>query len=362
MKQKSFKMDEVKQEDKGTILFLQFFLIFLIVCGGIMSIYYGFAKKDRYNIIFYEKGNADYKVYLKPNEYYSSPYLEKGMSYIANLIDKIEVNFNYNLNSSRESELKYKYKISADLVITERGQENKILYSKPIDLKDEVSKIENTSGLINETIIINYDDYNAMVNNYKKEYSLSISSKLVIKMHIDSASESVNMNKDNFNSSNDLIVSIPLSEQTLEINFNHNEINNSKEIVEYSSFNPINYIYLFIGLILIISGVVFFFKALTKKSKKNKISKYEKIKNNLLKEYDRFIVEASKMNNFEANKIIINVKSFVELLDARENTDNPIIFYEDKNEKLATFMVIDNNNVFIYRISEKEFAENENMY
>lgn len=324
-----------------------------------MFVYYGFAKKDRINVIFNETGEADYKVYLKENDYYNAEYLEEGMSYIASLIDNIELNFNYNLNSNIQSKLNYKYKIDAELIITERGQENKVLYSKPIVLKDEVEQFGDTSGLIDEKIIIKYDDYNAMVNNYKKEYGLSVSSKLVVKMHIDSIGNSTELDEDEFTSSNDLIVSIPLSEQTIEINFNHNTINNSKEIVKYSSFNPINYIYLFVGLTIIIYGIVSVFKLFFRKKKKSRDQLYEKKRNDILKEYDRFIVEASKMNNIETSKTLINVKSFNELLDARENTDNPIIFYEDKIEQKSTFMVIDDNNIFSYRICENDFNEDK---
>lgn len=355
MKQKSFRIYRTANEDKSLILFLQIFLIFLIVCGGIMFIYYGFAKKDRINVIFNETGEADYKVYLKENDYYNAEYLEEGMSYIASLIDNIELNFNYNLNSNIQSKLNYKYKIDAELIITERGQENKVLYSKPIVLKDEVEQFGDTSGLIDEKIIIKYDDYNAMVNNYKKEYGLSVSSKLVVKMHIDSIGNSTELDEDEFTSSNDLIVSIPLSEQTIEINFNHNTINNSKEIVKYSSFNPINYIYLFVGLTIIIYGIVSVFKLFFRKKKKSCDQLYEKKRNDILKEYDRFIVEASEMKKNQSGKNIVKVSGFDELLDAREGNDSSIIFYEDVNSKKSVFTVIDVNNIFIYEFSIRDF-------
>jgi len=357
MKNKSFKLDRTMKENKSLRIFLEVFLILLIISGGIMFIYFGFAQKGRNSVIFNEKGNATYQVYLKDNDYYSTPYLEEGMSYIASLIDYINLDFNYNLNSSRESSLEYKYRIDAELIITERGYENRVLFKKNMVLKDDSTITANTNGILNESFKIKYDDYNAMVNNYKKDYALSVSSKLVVKMHIESIGKADNFENDKYVSANDLIVSIPLSEQTLEINFNHNTINNSKEIVEYSSFNPINYIYLFLGFALVIASLIFIIKIILKKNKVNKVSKYTKVKNDILREYDRFIVEADKVKNSNVNKNLVSVKSFNELLDARDNTDNPVIFHEDKLKNESTFMVIDEDVVYVYKISENDFNE-----
>lgn len=351
-------MEEIKvknqDKDRKIRLVSYIFLICLVALLGIVLIYFGFAQKETKNIIFNETGEADYKVYLKDNDYYKEPYLEKGMSYVASLIDYIKLDFNYNLNSSKESDLDYKYKITAELIITERGEENKILFRRPIVLKEEIEDTASTNGVINETLNIKYDDYNAMVNNYKKEYALSVSSKLLITMHIDSNAKATNTENSNFTSSNDITVSIPLSEQTIEINLNSNTINNSKEVLEYSSFNPLNYIYLAIGIILIIVLFILVAKCIDYlKARKQAESEYTKKKNSILREYDRFIVETSKIEETKKYNNTIYVKSFNELLDARDNVEKPILFKEDVIKKVSTFSVIDdNNNIYIYKISE----------
>lgn len=352
MKNKSFELTRPKNENKKVLLFLQLLLVFLIASGGILFVYYGFAQKAGTTVTFDEKGSADYKVYLKKNDYYSSNYLGKGMSYVASLIDKVYLSFNYKLDSNLESFQEYKYRIDAELIITERGEANKVLFRQPIVLKEETVANAHTHGAINESLSIRYDEYNAIVNRYKNEYSLSVSSNLVVKMHVDTKSEATGVDGAKYNSSNDLVISIPLSEQTIEINFDSNEINNTKEIVQYSTFNPINYIYIFLGIILVISALVFLFKTLTKKS--NNISYYEKTKNNILRQYDRFIVETDKIENLSKDKLIIPVNSFTELLDARDNTENPILFYENADKKVAKFTVIDGNNMFIYQISDED--------
>lgn len=323
---------------------------------AIVFIYFGISQKETKNIIFNETGEADYKVYLKENSYYKEKYLEKGMSYVASLIDYIKLDFNYNLNSSKESDLDYKYKITAELIITEREQENKILFKRPIVLKEETSVKESTNGVITESLNINYDDYNAMVNNYKKEYALSVSSKLLITMHIDASAKATDAEKSSFNSSNDITVSIPLFEQTIEINLNSNTIKNSKEVLEYSTLNPLNYVYLAIGAILMILLIILIIKYFIGfQSKKAKESKYTKTKNNILREYDRFIVEASHIKESKKYNNTIYVKSFDELLDVRDNIEKPILFNEDEVKNISVFSVIDdNNNIYLYIISESE--------
>lgn len=349
-------MEENKATKRKIKLVPYILLISLVSILGIVFIYLGFAKKEVKMTIFKETGDANYKVYLKENNFYKDPYLEKGMSYVASLIDYIKLDFNYNLNSSRESDLNYKYKIDAELIITERGQESKILFRRPIVLKDETSVTESTNGVISETLNIKYDDYNAMVNNYKKEYALSVSSKLLITMHIDSSAKATNAEESNFKSSNDITVSIPLSEQTIEINLNSNTINNSKEVLEYSTLNPLNYVFFVIGFVLIIVLLVIIVKfiAFLKTNKKGE-SKYVKRKNNILKEYDRFIVEASKIKESKKYNNTIYVKSFDELLDVRDNVEKPILFSEDEVKKISVFSVIDDsNNIYLYIISDNE--------
>lgn len=355
MQGKSFKLTKSENENKSVKLFLQLLAVLLFALLGIMFVYFGFAQKENTSIIYNETGEADYKVFLKENDYYSSKYLDKGMSYVANLIDYVNLSFNYNLNSSREATHEYKYKINAELIITERGEENKVLFRKPIVLKEETTVSADTNGNINEALNIKYDDYNAMVNNYRKEYSLSISSKLVVTMHVDTMGEAKELEGASFNSSNDLVISIPLSEQTIEINFDANSINNSKEIVQYSTFNPINYIYMFLGIVLFISALIFLIKTLT--TKKQQVSRYAKKRNSILREYDRFIVETVKLKGLYNDKVQIPVNSFDELLDARDNTQNPILFYEDLKENISKFIVIDNNNMFIYLLRESDFKD-----
>ena len=77
-------------------------LIILFILTALLS--YVFINKsvviqEEKNVFYEEYGTPDYKVYLKNNIYYDEEYLEKNMSYIANLIDYISIDYNYKFTS-----------------------------------------------------------------------------------------------------------------------------------------------------------------------------------------------------------------------------------------------------------------------
>jgi len=58
-----------------------------------------------------ESSNLDYKVYLKENDFYDTPYLTKDMAYIASLIDTINIDFNYLFSIDTISNMDFSYGI-----------------------------------------------------------------------------------------------------------------------------------------------------------------------------------------------------------------------------------------------------------
>ena len=351
------KTDEKNSKINNLKLFFSFFLLTITLFISALFIWIGFSQRTEKSVIFNENGDVDYKVYLKKNNYYTSPYLEKGMSYVASLIDYIRLDFNYNVNSSKESDLDFKYDVNAELIITERGEDSKVLFKKPIVLRENITKSANSSGILSEQIDIKYDDYNAMVNNYKKEYALSVSSKLVVTMHIESVGNPKSLENTDFMSNSDLTVSIPLSEQTISILINCNTINNSKQIVEYGNLELKNYIYLLIGFIYGLISLFLLVKTFFNFTGRSiKDSKYEKTKKTIIREFDRVIVETSEIVDTKKYESVVSVKSFNELLDVRDNVEKPILFYENIETKTSCFMVIDNNVLYIYKICESDMG------
>ena len=114
--------------------------------------------------------NVDYKVYLKPNKFYDSKYLEKGKKYISNIIDYIDLNLLYNFNATRQANTTYTYNVVAQISSEyELNGATAELWSKKYDVvtSKTMSKPSSTGFSINEKLKIDYGKYNNLANNFK---------------------------------------------------------------------------------------------------------------------------------------------------------------------------------------------------
>ena len=79
-----------------------------------------------------------------------------------------------------------------------------------------------------------------------------------------------------------------------------------------------------------------------------------------MKEYDRIIVTLSKMPNLDEYKII-EVDSFEELLDAKQNLDKPILHIEIHKNQKSCFLILSGNEAYRYILKEVDL-HNEKKY
>ena len=134
-------------------------------------------------IDYTNNSTIDYFVYLKENNYFDKPYLNKGEKYIASLIDKIRIEYNYNLSSAEEMTGDYKYNLVATLIITESGKDS-ILWKNDYNLSTpQTISFNNQKTIeINDDVEINYDYYNSVVSSFKKDYGVAIDANLLVKL------------------------------------------------------------------------------------------------------------------------------------------------------------------------------------
>ena len=277
------------------------------------------------------------------------------MQYITDLIDNIDINFNYKVNTNHESKYDYKYNIKADIVVTDRNDLNKVLYKDSEVLKNEVNVTDFKADSINllENIKIDYGKYNRLVNSFKSKYTLSASSNLIITMHVDTLVKNGNVDKDIVDS-DDLIVTIPLSEQTININKDYNTEGRSGSISKYSYIKIVNIYYAVASIfafLLMITSVISLLGFIKKFARSNSL--YNKKLNKIMREYDRIIVTLTKMPNLDEYKIM-DVESFEELLDAKQNLDRPILFIEIHKNQKACFLILSGGEAYRFILKEKK--------
>lgn len=303
------------------------------------------------NVSYEEHGNADYKVFLKDNIYYEDKYLDKNMSYIANLIDYISVDYNYKFKADTLFDGEYSYKIRADLEIL--NAENKTLFfTKKYDLiKEKTFTIENQNEYnIVENIKIDYDHYNSLANGFKSSYGVDTESNLIVYLDIYRNIDQNSINNPNINGNGTIKLTIPLSEKAINIKMDSMEINNKNVITSLDDYYLEDIKYLIIGIISLIVSLYLFIKIVKRLSRLSiSTTDYDKTLKKILNQYDRLIVTTSSMPNLEKNNII-KLKEFVELLDAKDNLHKPIFFIEVTPHQKAYFFIQDDDNIILFTL------------
>ena len=334
----------------------------LIMLGLTVLVLKGSMYTKEESIIGYnEVGNIDYKVFLKENNYYKEQYLGKDMQYVASIIKNVVPTFTYEMHSEEKMEYTYNYKVSADLIISDPNDNNKVLYKRPsLLVKDTKEKVTGGSFRVDQEVSINYDEYNNYVNSFKKEYALSVNSKLVLTFNIDVTGKSPAL-KEDFKKSSKLVIAIPMSEQTINIGIDTSDINNSGTIERnYMSQikKPVALVLgIIVGLLSLALLYIVIYNFLTNRSKTDV---YKATIKSILREYDRAIVSSKTADTIDESKYnVIEVPRIEELLDAHDSTGKPILYNEDTENDISTFIIVSDEILYKYRVVKKELEEKE---
>ena len=323
-------------------------LIIVFIVAAILCVQKALSTVTTYQFFYSETSNLDYKTCLKDNNYFVEKCLDKNKQYIANLIDYIETEFKYNFNASNVFDYKYKYSIVARVVATEKTNANKVLYDESETLLDEKTFEINDSNsfFIKENIKIDYTKYNDLMNSFRKDYTLTLNSNLIITLNV-TVDGKYDKIEDKIATSQNISLTIPLSEQTLDIAMNYQDINDSETLNEEDKNTLVNKVFyglaaMFVLLSLLVSFLLIRFMKKITTSKSSYTKRLEKI----MKEYNQIIVETKNMPNFDKSKVF-EIDSFEELLDVRETILKPILFIKISNEK-SYFIISNGEEVYRY--------------
>ena len=339
--------------------FLTNIIVLVILLGSfIYTLVTSFSTTTSEVIKYNVNSDIDYKVQLKPNDFYDEDYLDKGMLYVASLIDKINVNFKYNFSVDKASDIDFTYKIMSKLVIANTSNTN-VFFEKEYELIKEESKeiLGGTQHTINEEYVLDYVYYNTLANKFKSNYAVNTVSHLDVYLVVNEKSKE--NNSYDLKNESKVILTIPLSQQEVNISLSNKDINETKELVfttkeTMSAQSIFALIILFIFLVIVCVELVKKILLLTKKR-----SKYDSYINRILRGYDRIIVSVKTMPNFEKHNVI-KVTSFQELVDVRDNLKLPINYFIITNHQKSEFFVIDNKNIYLYVVKAVDLDGDNN--
>ena len=233
---------ESKYKKRQFIIFL-FFLVSLFL--GVVFLNIGINSEKTIKIQYKENNDIDYKVYLKPNDYFEKNYIEKGKTYITSLIDHIQIDFNYNIEFDQRVNADYKYKIVAKIEANKTDNNLGNYWTKEYDISEEkeVKLKDTTTYTIMKTIDVDYNKYNDYLNEFKKSVGLTnLDGLLYVYLTVTS-----DLKKDVIETpiESKLMLKLPLSELAIEGTI-ESDINNNTKVIK-QTVKQDGPLYLFLG-------------------------------------------------------------------------------------------------------------------
>ena len=327
------------------LLFIVFFAICLLFASRTVD------RKKPVPINYSQIGNIDYKVYLNDNDFYNEKYLDMNKSYIASLINYIDINFDYLFNTEKKVDMDFDYRIIGELVIENSKGTGRYL-EKEYTLLDTRTKklVADTRMNIKENIKIDYAFYNQLVNSFKSTYGVDINSYLNVYLEVNP--KTVGNLSYKINEKNRISLSIPLSEKAIEIKLNATNQNVVKQVMSEGEV-IFNQKYLLLEIAFLIPSCILLVIIIRKLIVILDIyTPFDKYTKKTLKEYDRLIVETDSLLDTKGYNII-DIKSFTELLDARDNLNLPILYFNTIPHHEGIFYIINNNDVYLLTVNDE---------
>lgn len=332
--------------------------ISLLIITIIGEIYAGFLfcssfkTGDEITFSYTEDSSLNYKVWLKENDFYDEKYLGEEYDVIASAIDYIDVDFNYNLMLSDYVKGVSYYTINSRIVAFQKGDTNeKKIWDYNKLIKDKVIMTYDIDTMTVDRLDnfkIDYQMYRTLMDNYKKNYGVSLVGNLIIEIDLNSElnyekfSDSININN------RKLTLKIPLTESVVRITKSGID-SNTQRLVEKGD-NHINYLKLSLSLMAFALGLYLcVFLGLTLVKLVGIDSKYIKELKKILRTYGSIIVNVKEFKLDKKNKTLY-VDSFNELLDAQQELRKPILFYNVHTNKEALFILRYDNDLLIYKM------------
>ena len=319
-------------------------------------------KQDKNNanalMSYSSKGNLDYKVYLKPNDFISSPYLESGETYILNLIKYIKVNTSYNFNSSSKTKVNGNNKLVARLKFYYKESTNKEsnpeIMKKEKILNQKIINFEDLGYSSTNEYNLYLDDYLKILKDFQEQIKISVEGYLEVSSETALNGEIGGIK---YNSSYTNVIKIPLSGSVVKI-----ESENPEDKTNYVYENELVKSNKSVMSFIIIANIICFICIcflLKKLFKFTNRTEYDTTLSKILKTYDEIIVNTNNILDVDKYSII-EIPEFKEILNLSRELLLPIMNYEVKKGKETWFYVIKDDILYRFTVKEKKQENTKN--
>ncbi len=361
MSESEKKKRKLYRKNREKWIFTQSVIIAVVTVAVLISALVSYQLNKKYYIGYTESGSIDYDVYLKDNEFYDSPVIEKDQSYVASLIDEIITNFSYQIDMDTDDvNYRYSYSITSRLEIIDDTSKAAI-YNPEYVLVNVQNKSQSSSSRlsINEIVVLNYDEYNDVANRFLETYSLSnTTSNIVLTLNVDVLSDCnafSGSSVDTYSSE----LRIPLTTQTVNINMTSSVPDDEAKMIACTrgagseAFKTTAIVLGITDVLLVILLVAFIY--LTRTEDITYTARVKKI----VSQYKSYIQKIKNLFETRGYQVIM-VDTFDEMLEIRDTIQAPILMHENEEKTCAKFMIpTDSKLLYLYEIKIEGYTEPE---
>ena len=320
-------------------------MVFMIL--SYLFIVSGIDMKTKIYVKYQQVDDISYVVNLLPNTVYENDYLNMGGNYIGSLVKDIDLDLKYNLIYARNITGYYVYNLKGTLVASE-GED--ILWEKNYDLlADKVTVLDQNKVKdirVKDKTSIDYQKYVNEINDFNKKYNMEVSGVLLVSFKLKTTLDFTGF-KNTYDDTKEVKMVIPVTNEAFKIKI----LDDNREFDSYNEMTNkegVNYLFLVFGALCLSVGIAFLMVVIKNLLEiNNKENKYVKELKKILNEHEDEIVNVYEFNNAKKYNLIY-VDSFKELLDVYDKVDLLISFKELKKNQKAVFLIIENDNAWIY--------------
>ena len=320
-------------------------MVFMIL--SYLFIVSGIDMKTKIYVKYQQVDDISYVVNLLPNTVYENDYLNMGGNYIGSLVKDIDLDLKYNLIYARNITGYYVYNLKGTLVASE-GED--ILWEKNYDLlADKVTVLDQNKVKdirVKDKTSIDYQKYVNEINDFNKKYNMEVSGVLLVSFKLKTTLDFTGF-KNTYDDTKEVKMVIPVTNEVFKIKI----LDDNREFDSYNEMTNkegANYLFLVFGALCLSVGIAFLMVVIKNLLEiNNKENKYVKELKKILNEHEDEIVNVYEFNNAKKYNLIY-VDSFKELLDVYDKVDSLISFKELKKNQKAVFLIIENDNAWIY--------------
>lgn len=348
----------MKKKNEGKIIFRQWvkmFVVLILLALLAIGLYFvsksfipnSTSKKELANYKY--NANVNYSVHLIDNKFFNEKILGMNEQYISSLIDYIEFNPRYEFQSNIPMNYNYSYQIVATAKGTYNAEEKPInIWSKSYTILPMVNKKGvGNKIVINETAKIDYNAYNNILLDFKKEFGLSIGAKVDVALKLVINAMGTEDSTIKFNENTDLVLSIPLLNSTTKFETQYSPEGSKSVYEEHSVKSQFDLIYFILGLCLSLLTAFLLVKAIKSLLVATKKSEYVLAFNKIMKNYGDIIAEADNVPDLTRYDIIA-INSFADLVDIEEELRHPILCVEIRENRESWFIILNDKSAYRY--------------